>query len=147
MGALEEGGKAIGGVVDAMRGSPLALANILLNICFLVFLFYYVSRISTRAEATVKELFVAQDNLYKQWSVIIKDTNTLTEKAMHCLLLEDALKLLQLPPRSPIQEPQRPQAPRGDLWNDPPKPSPDDPRKPVHIDVPPPVEAEPKPAE
>jgi hypothetical protein len=107
MGVLEEGAKAAGGVVDAMRGQPLAIANIVLNVCFLVFLFYYVSRISSRAEATVKELFVAQDNLYKQWAVIIKDTNDLTEKAMHCVLPDDILKL-QVPPR---YEPQRPSAP------------------------------------
>ena len=98
-GVVEEGVKVAGGVVDAMRGSPLAIANIVLNVCFLVFLFYYVSRISTRAENVVKDMFAAQDRLYEQWSVIIKDTNDLTEKTMHCLLPEDALKLLQLPPR------------------------------------------------
>jgi hypothetical protein len=108
MGVLEEGAKAAGGVVDAMRGQPLAIANIILNIAFLVFLFYYVTIIAQRAQSTVKEMFTAQDNLYKQWGVIIKDQNDLTEKAMHCLLPDDALKLLQMPPR---YEPQRPSAP------------------------------------
>ena len=108
-GVVEEGVKVAGGVVDAMRGSPLAIANIVLNICFLVFLFYYVSRISTRAENVVKDMFAAQDRLYEQWSVIIKDTNDLTEKTMHCLLPEDALKLLQLPYRP--ASPERPAAP------------------------------------
>ena len=96
-GVAEETAKVASGVVDAMRNQPLAIANIVLNMCFLVFLFYYVSRISTRAEGTVKELFVAQDALYKQWGVIIKDTNELTEKSMHCIYPDDAIKLLQAP--------------------------------------------------
>ena len=100
-GVAEETVKVAGGVIDAMRGSPLAIANIVLNICFLVFLFYYVSRISSRAESTVKDLFAAQDALYKQWSVIIKDTNELTEKSMHCIYPDDAIKLLQAPRVAP----------------------------------------------
>jgi hypothetical protein len=123
-GALEEAAKATGGFIDAMKTSPLALANLMLNVAFLVFLFYYVSRIATRAETTVAAMFAANDKIYAQWGVVVKDQNALTEKAMHCILPEDALKLLQAPPRSPIQEPQRPQAPRGDLYVDPPKPRP-----------------------
>jgi hypothetical protein len=99
MGVLEEGVKTAGGVVDALRANPLALANIVLNIAFLIFLFYYVSIIATRAEKTVKELFTAQDSVFKQWGVIVKDQQSLTEKVMHCILPEDAIKLLQAPPR------------------------------------------------
>lgn len=127
-GALEEAAKATGGLIEAMKSSPLAIANLLLNIAFLVFLFYYVSRIATRAETVIAGMYAANDKLYAQWGTIIKDQNALTEKAMHCILPEDALKLLQSPPRSPIQEPQRPQQtpapPRGDLYIDPPKPRP-----------------------
>jgi hypothetical protein len=111
MGVAEEGVKAVGGVVDAMRGQPLAIANIILNIAFLLFLFYYVSIIAARAQTTVKEMFTAQDNLYKQWGVIVKDQQALTEKTMHCILPEDALKLLQAPPRyepPPVQRPEPP---------------------------------------
>jgi hypothetical protein len=148
MGALEEAAKATGGFIETMRSQPLVLMMGLMNIGLLLFLFYYLSRITARTENTVAALFSANDKLYSQWGTVIKDQQGLTEKVMHCILPEDALKLLQAPPRSPIQDPQRPQAPRGDLWHDPPKPSPiEEPRKPVHIDVPPPVEAEPKPAE
>jgi hypothetical protein len=105
MGILEEGVKTASSVVDAMRSSPLALANIVLNICFLVFIFWYVSRISDRAESTVKQLFQAQDNLYKQWAVMIKDQQDLMEKSLHCISVEDAMKLLQVPARPAAPEP------------------------------------------
>ncbi len=108
MGALEEGVKTVGGVVEALRANPLALANIVLNIAFLVFLFYYVTIIAHRAERTVNELFQAQDNVFKQWGVIVKDQQNLTEKTMHCILPEDALKLLQAPLR---EAPARPEPP------------------------------------
>jgi hypothetical protein len=111
MGVLEEGVKTAGGVVDALRQNPLALANIVLNIAFLVFLFYYVTIIAHRAEGTVKELFQAQDNVFKQWGLIVKDQQTLTEKTMHCILPEDAIKLLQLPPRFAPEPPARPAPP------------------------------------
>jgi hypothetical protein len=110
-GAIEESAKAVGGIVDAMRSNPLAIANILLNICFLVFLIYYVSIIAARAQTVVAGMFAANDKLYAQWGTVIKDQNALTEKAMHCLLPEDALKLLQLPPRyepPPISRPEPP---------------------------------------
>ena len=110
---MQEGVKQAGnvavGVVDAMRSNPLAIANILLNICFLVFLIYYVSIIAQRAQTVVAGMFAANDKLYAQWGVVIKDQNALTEKAMHCILPEDALKLLQVPPRvAPIEAPARP---------------------------------------
>lgn len=40
-------------------------------------------------------LFAANDKLYSQWTDIIKDTNALVDKSTHCILPEDALKLLQ----------------------------------------------------
>lgn len=103
MGVLEEGGKAVGGVVEALRAQPLALANLVLNVCFLIFLFYYVSIIARRAESTVVQLFTAQDNVFKQWGVMVKDQQTLTERMAHCILPEDAIKLLQAIPRSGAQ--------------------------------------------
>ena len=111
MGVLEEGAKAAGGVIEAMRGSPLAIANIVLNICFLIFLFYYVSRISQRAENTVQALFTAQDKAYEQWATMVKDTNDLAEKTMHCILPSDAMMLLQARPLPPTPPPERPAAP------------------------------------
>ena len=35
MGITEEGGKAIGGIVDTMKGTPMILALLLINVCFL----------------------------------------------------------------------------------------------------------------
>jgi hypothetical protein len=117
-GALEEGVKGAAGVatgiVDSMRSQPLAIAMVLMNIALLLFLFYYLSRITARTETTVQALFAANDKLFGQWGTIVKDQGALVEKSMHCLLAEDALKLLQLPPRvapEPPAAPARPEAP------------------------------------
>jgi hypothetical protein len=104
VGALEETAKATGGLIDALKGSPVALAMGVMNIALLLFLFYYLSRITARTENTVAALFQSNKDLYAQWGIIIKDTNDLTEKAIHCILPEDAIKLLQV---------QRPAAPAG----------------------------------
>lgn len=109
MGVLEEAAKTAGGVIDAMRSQPLALAMGLMNIALLLFLFYYLSRITSRTELTVNSLFTAQDKLFTQWAGVIKDTNALTEKTMHCILPDDVLKLLQLGPS--LQLPARPATP------------------------------------
>lgn len=111
VGPVEEIGKVAGGVVDALRAQPLALANIVLNIAFLVFLFYYVSIIATRAQTTVKELFTAQDNLYKQWAVMIKDQQLLMEKSLACISIEDAMRLIQAPRFEVPLPPPRPRQP------------------------------------
>jgi hypothetical protein len=109
MGAIEEAAKATGGFIDAMRNQPLVLMMGLMNIVLLLFMFYYLTRITARTETTVKLLFEANDSLYKQWGTVIKDQGSLVEKAMHCILPEDAIRLLQLPPRS--EGPARPEAP------------------------------------
>jgi hypothetical protein len=113
-GALEEAAKATGGFIDAMRTQPLALAMGLMNIALLVFLFYYLSRITSRTETTVGMLFGAQDKLYSQWAVVLKDQTSLTEKAMHCILPEDVVKLYQVRPSTaaPIAAPAAPEKPQ-----------------------------------
>jgi hypothetical protein len=106
-GVLEESGKAVGNVVDAMRSQPLAIALVIMNLGLLLFLFYYSSRITSRTETTAAALFQANDKLYAQWGAVVKDQGTLVEKAMHCILPEDALKLLQ----APLQRPSAPAFP------------------------------------
>jgi len=101
---LQEGVKQAGnvatGIVDSMKSQPLAIAMVLMNIALLLFLFYYLSRITARTETTVQALFSANDKLFSQWGAIVKDQGALVEKSMHCILPEDALKLLQVPARS-----------------------------------------------
>jgi hypothetical protein len=121
MGALEETAKATGGLIDALKGSPVALAMGVMNIALLLFLFYYLSRITQRTETTVQALFQSQDKLYTQWGVIIKDTNELTEKTMHCMLPEDVIKLMQMPRSGqPPERPDRPESPKPNLLTLPP---------------------------
>lgn len=113
---MQEGVKQVGnvatGIVDSMKSQPLAIAMVLMNIALLLFLFYYLSRITARTETTVQALFAANDKLFTQWGAIVKDQATLVEKTMHCILPEDALKLIQSPPRPYAPEPPaRPVAP------------------------------------
>jgi hypothetical protein len=100
MGAFEEGGKAITGLMEAMRTQPLVLMMGLMNAGLLVFLWLYMSRITARTELTVGQLFTSQDKLFSQWGVIVKDTNELAEKSLHCVTVDDALKLIRPPPAS-----------------------------------------------
>ena len=109
MGAVEEGAKAASGFIDALRSQPLVLMMGLMNIVLLVFLFYYLTRITARTETTVAALFQSNDKIFERWATVIKDQGALVEKSMHCILPEDALKLLALPPRS--EPPARPVPP------------------------------------
>jgi hypothetical protein len=127
MGVLEEGGKAVSGVVDAMRPQPLVLAMGLMNIALLIFLFYYLSRITTRTETTAAQLFTANDKLFSQWADVVNDTHRMMEKSQHCIMPDDAMKLLNagiatygispigrlapIPPIEPV-EPARPSEPK-----------------------------------
>ena len=97
-GLLEDGMKAAGEFVGSFKQQPLVLMMGLMNIVLLLFLFYYLSRITARTETTVHALFAAQDRLFDQWGTIVKDQNDLTEKVMHCVLPDDALKLMQASP-------------------------------------------------
>ena len=108
-GALEEAAKATGGFIDALRTQPLVLMMGLMNIVLLVFLFYYLTRITARTETTVAALFASNDKIFERWATVIKDQGNLVEKSMHCILPEDALKLLALPPRE--SGPARPEPP------------------------------------
>jgi hypothetical protein len=90
--------KSAGEFIQTFRQQPLVLMLGLMNIVLLVFLFYYLSRITARTETTVHALFESQDKLFTQWGTIVKDQNALTERVMHCILPEDAIKLMQAPP-------------------------------------------------
>ncbi len=95
---LEEGGKAANTALDIMRTQPLVLMMGLMNAGLLIFLWMYMSRITQRTELTVGNLFGAQDKLFAQWGTIVKDTNELAEKSLHCVTVDDALKLIRPPP-------------------------------------------------
>ena len=112
---MQEGVKQVGnvatGIIDSMKSNPLAIAMVLMNIALLLFLFYYLSRITARTETTVASLFTANDKLFTQWGQIVKDQGALVEKSIHCILPEDALKLLQVPAREAPARPSAPAAP------------------------------------
>lgn len=50
MGLTEEAGKAVGSVVDAMKGAPLAIALLVVNIGFLGFAAYLLGEVAANAK-------------------------------------------------------------------------------------------------
>ena len=104
-GAIEEGAKVAGNVLEIMRTQPLVLMMGLMNAGLLVFLWLYMGRITARTETTVGSLFAAQDKLYTQWGKIVSDQSELAEKSLHCITVDDALKLLAVPrlPAAPLK--------------------------------------------
>jgi hypothetical protein len=51
MGITEEGGKAVGSIVDALKAQPLALALVLVNIMYLALGYWTLKVAADRAEA------------------------------------------------------------------------------------------------
>jgi hypothetical protein len=84
-------------------------------------------------------MYAANDKIYTQWGAVVKDNNKLTERALHCILPDDALKLFQggqAPPRYGSDTlPQAPARPQNDQA---PRTRPNMPRSPVfkEIDIP-----------
>jgi hypothetical protein len=107
-GAIQEGAKVANTALEIMRAQPLVLMMGLMNAGLLVFLWLYMSRITARTETTAQALFGAQDKLFAQWGTIVKDTNDLAEKSLHCVTVDDALKLIRpLVPQLPGTTPNR----------------------------------------
>jgi len=54
MGAVEEGGKVASGVIEGLKSQPLALALIVLNIVFIIFVGWLAKTINARTETQYK---------------------------------------------------------------------------------------------
>jgi hypothetical protein len=50
MGALEEGGKVAGGIVEGLKSQPLALALIVINVLFLGFMGFIIHSLKEQGE-------------------------------------------------------------------------------------------------
>jgi hypothetical protein len=94
-----------------MRDTPLVLALVVMNLALLVFHWYYASRVQDRIEKTAGQFFQNQVTQNQQWTVVLQDQNKLAEKMMHCILPEDASKLLQIPHQALQYAPPAPAAP------------------------------------
>lgn len=53
----EEGAKAIGGIVQAMKSEPLSLALVIMNICLLGFFYVLLNTISKQREREIGLLY------------------------------------------------------------------------------------------
>jgi len=69
MGAVEEGGKAVSGIVDSLKTQPLSLALVIMNLALLGMLYYIAEKSSGsrrheldliyQQQAQVQEMFIA----------------------------------------------------------------------------------------
>jgi hypothetical protein len=55
MGAAEEGGKAIGSVVDALKSTPVILSLIVMNVIFLATALWFLHEVATNSRARTAE--------------------------------------------------------------------------------------------
>ncbi len=57
MGVTEEAGKAVGGIVEAMKGTPMIMALLLINVCFLGAVVYLMGEaVANSAERNKSQL-------------------------------------------------------------------------------------------
>jgi hypothetical protein len=62
-GPLEEAGKVAGGFVDAMRGQPLALALVVMNIALLGLFFWIGRTVAATREREINLLYTDQKEI------------------------------------------------------------------------------------
>jgi hypothetical protein len=62
-GITEEVGKAAGGVIDAMKSQPLALALVIMNCALLGLFFYVTSTIAKQREREVALMYADQKEI------------------------------------------------------------------------------------
>jgi hypothetical protein len=55
MGVTEEAGKAVGGVVDALKSTPVVLGLILMNVLFLATALWFLHEVATNTRARNSE--------------------------------------------------------------------------------------------
>jgi hypothetical protein len=60
MGVSEEGGKAVGGFFDAMKGQPLSLALVVMNICLMALMWKVYTKADETRQAQMSMIFAAQ---------------------------------------------------------------------------------------
>lgn len=62
---IEEAGKAVGGAIEAMKSTPLAIALLLVNVGFLGFASYVLGEVATNASERNKTQMELIQNLVK----------------------------------------------------------------------------------
>jgi hypothetical protein len=101
----EEAGQTARGIIDALKQQPLVLAMVLMNTLLVVMFFYYVSRQLDTRDNNLKSLFEGQEKIFAQWKDVFAQNRELAEKAMSCVNVEDAVKLIQGTKERPVAQP------------------------------------------
>jgi hypothetical protein len=64
-GAVEEGAKVAGGIVEALKGQPALLAMMLANFALLIFIFYALHSGAQYRETLVKQVFENSNKIHE----------------------------------------------------------------------------------
>jgi hypothetical protein len=78
-GAAEEAGKAIGGIVDALKSQPLSLALVMMNLALLAYVFYRENHVATSRQETTRMILDYQKEVGQLLSrCVVPGTGLLT---------------------------------------------------------------------
>jgi hypothetical protein len=63
MGAIEEGGKAVSGMIEAFKSQPLSLALVLMNLALLALLYYVAITAAATRQREVDLIYKSQEKV------------------------------------------------------------------------------------
>jgi hypothetical protein len=88
-GPIEEGGKIVGGFIEAMKTQPLSLALVVMNIA-LILLFYFI--LATVAEQRRREVQLFYDEAKSVREMLADDHHRVMELMVKCHVSEGVPK-------------------------------------------------------
>jgi hypothetical protein len=85
MGPVEEGSKAIGGVVESLKAQPLSLALVVMNVALLALFYYIASKVS---ETRQREMAALYQEHKEANDALLREHREVREMLAHCVAPE-----------------------------------------------------------
>jgi hypothetical protein len=85
MGPVEEGSKAIGGIIESLKAQPLALALVIMNLALLSLFYYFASKVSETRQREVTLLYQEHKELNE---ALLREHREVREMLAHCVMPE-----------------------------------------------------------
>jgi cob(I)alamin adenosyltransferase len=83
MGTVEEGSKAIGGVIESLKAQPLSLALVVMNLALLALFFYIAQKTSETRKREMDAVYAEQKEVRE---MLVRDNREVREMLTHCVL-------------------------------------------------------------